>query len=91
MSKVFCKDVNKKGINPILYDPRSKFDNIDFSCKLETLETSLRKQDTRIAFSHCITSVQEIELTDFMFGNFYFGSPLSYHLQAVDFSVAKAR
>ena len=45
MSKVVCKDINKKGVNPTLYDPRNKFDNIDFSCKLETLETSLRKQD----------------------------------------------
>ena len=32
-------------------------------------------------------SVQERELTDSMFGDFYFGSPLSYHLQAVDFSI----
>ena len=39
MSKVVCKDVNKKGVNPTLYDPRSTFDNIDFSCKLGTLET----------------------------------------------------
>ena len=46
----------------------------------------MRKQGTRIAFSHCITSVPERELTDSMFGNFYFGSPLSYNLQAVDFS-----
>ena len=59
MSKVVCKDINKKGVNPTLYDPINKFDNIDFSCKLETLETLLRKQDTRIAFSHCVTSVQE--------------------------------
>ena len=39
MSKVVCKDVNKKGVNRTLYDPRSTFDNIDFSCKLGTLET----------------------------------------------------
>ena len=39
MSKVVCKDVNKKGVNPTLHDPRSTFDNIDFSCKLGTLET----------------------------------------------------
>ena len=83
MSKVVCKDMNKKGVDPTLYDPRNKFDNIDFSCKLETLETSLRKQDTRIAFSHCITSVQERELTDSMFGNFYFGFPLPYHCRAI--------
>ena len=82
---MFAK-INKKGVNPTLYDPRNKFDHIDFSCKLETVETSWRKQDKRIAFSHCITSVQEGELTDSMFGNFYFGSPLSYHFQAVDFS-----
>ena len=31
-------------------------------------------------------SVQERELTDSMFGDFYFSSLLSYHLQAVDFS-----
>ena len=77
---------NKKGVNPALYDPRNKFDNIDLSCKLEALETSLRKQDIRIAFPNCITSVQERELMDSVFGNFYFGSPLSYHLQAVGFS-----
>ena len=47
----------------------------------------MREQEIRIAFSHCITSVQERELTDSMFGDFYFGSPLSYHLQAVDFSI----
>ena len=86
MSKVVCKGINKKGVNPTLYEPINKFDNIEFSCKLETLETSLRKQDTQIAFSHCITSVQERKLTDSMFRNLYFGSPLSYYLEAVDFS-----
>ena len=86
MSKVVCKDINKKRGQSRLYDPRNKFDNIDFSCKLETLETSLKKQDKRITFSHCITSVQEREPTDSMFGSFYYGSPLSYHLQTVDFS-----
>ena len=45
MRKVVCKDISKKGVNPTLCDSRNKFDNIDFSCKLETLETSLRKQD----------------------------------------------
>ena len=86
MSKVVCKDIHKKGVNPKLYDPRNKFDKTGFSCRLETLETSLRKQDAQIGFSHCIASVQERELTDSMFDNFCFGSPLSYHLQAVDFS-----
>ena len=80
MSKIAFKDINKNGVNPTLYDSRNKFDNIDFSCKLETLQTSLRKQDTRNAFSHCITPIQEREQTDSMFGNYYFGSPLSYHL-----------
>ena len=47
---VICRDINKKGINPTRYDPRNKFDNINFNCKLETLEASLRKQDTRIVF-----------------------------------------
>ena len=81
MSNVVRKDINKKEVNPTLHDSRNKFDNIDFSYKLETLETSLKLQDTRIAFSHCITLVQEKELTDSMFGNFYFGFPLSCHLQ----------
>ena len=80
MSKVVCKVINKKGFNPTLYDTRNKFDSIVFSCKLERLATSLRKQDKRLSFSYCITSVQERELTNSMFGNFYFGSPLSYHL-----------
>ena len=39
MSKAVCKDINKKGGNPTLYDPRNKFDNIDFNCKLEMQET----------------------------------------------------
>ena len=50
MSKVVCKDINKKGVNPTLYDSRNEFDNTDFSCKLETQEISLKKQDTQIAF-----------------------------------------
>ena len=47
---VICRDINKKGINPTRYDPRNKFGNINFNCKLETLEASLRKQDARIVF-----------------------------------------
>ena len=35
MSKVVCKYINKKGVNPILYDPRSTFDNIDLVVNLE--------------------------------------------------------
>ena len=80
MSKIAFKDINKNGVNPTLYDSKNKFDNIDFSCKLETLQTSLRNQDTRNAFPNCITPIQEREQTDSMFGNYYFGSPLSYHL-----------
>ena len=53
---------------------------------VETQEISFRKEDTRIAFSHCITLVQERELTDFMLGNLYFGSLFLYLVQAVDFS-----
>ena len=86
MRKFVYKYINKKGVNPTLYDPRNKFDNIDFSCKFETLETSLRKQDERIAFSHCVTSFQKRKLTDSMFGNFCFSSPLLYHLRPVDFN-----
>ena len=87
MSKAVCKDVNKNGVNPSLYDPRNKFYNIDFSCNPETMEALLRKQDTLIAFSHCIRKRhRERELTDYMLGNFYFDSLLSYYLQAVDFS-----
>ena len=78
--------MKQKGVNPTLHDQRNKFDSIDFSCKLEKMETSLRKQDKQIAFLHCITSVQERELMDSMFGKFYFGYPLSYHLQAVNFN-----
>ena len=80
MSKIAFKDINKNRVNPTLYDSKNKFDNIDFSCKLETLQTSLRNQDTRNAFPNCITPIQEREQTDSMFGNYYFGSPLSYHL-----------
>ena len=36
---------------------------------------TLRKENTWIAFSHCIISVHEKELTYSMFGEFYFGSP----------------
>ena len=35
MSKVVCKDINKKGVNPTLYNPRNTFDNIDFSVSLK--------------------------------------------------------
>ena len=35
MSKVIWKYINKKGVNPILYDPRSTFDNIDLVVNLE--------------------------------------------------------
>ena len=35
MSKVVCKYINKKGVNPIRYDPRSTFDNIDLVVNLE--------------------------------------------------------
>ena len=38
MSKVFCKDINKRGVNPTLYGQRNKFDTTDFSYKLETME-----------------------------------------------------
>ena len=38
MNKVVCKDINKEGVNATLYEPRTKFDNINFSCNLETLE-----------------------------------------------------
>ena len=72
MSKVVFKDTNKKGFNSTFYDSINKFDNIEFICKSETLEASLKKQDTCVAFSYCITSIQERELTDFMFGNFLF-------------------
>ena len=82
MSKAVCKDIHKKGDNPedfmtqeINLTMLSLVVNLKhFSCKIETLETSLRNQDTRIVFSHCITSLQERELTDSMFGNFYFGN-----------------
>ena len=59
MSKAICKDINKKVVNSTLFDPRIKFNNINFNCKLETLESLVRKQGTPIVFSHCITSVQE--------------------------------
>ena len=81
MTKVVLKDINKRGANPTLCDPRNKLGNINISCKLEKLETSSRKQYKQIVFSHCITSVQERPLTNSMFDNFYFGSPLSYHHQ----------
>ena len=77
-----CKQKNNESK---LYDPRSKFDSIDLNCILETEEVWLRKQVTRIAFSYCINTVQQRELTDSEF-NFYFGSPLPWHLQAVDLS-----
>lgn len=64
----------------MLYDSRNKFYNIDFSLELELLETLMKNQDTQIASSHCILSVREKELKDSMLGNFYFDSPLSYHL-----------
>ena len=64
----------------MLYDSRNKFYNMDFSFELELLETLIKNQDTQIAFSHCIFSVREKELNDSMLGNFYFDSPLSYHL-----------
>ena len=64
MTKVVLKDINKRGANSTLCDPRNKFGNINISCKLEKLETSLRKQYKQIVFSHCITSVQERPLTN---------------------------
>ena len=76
---VICRDINKKGINPTRYDPRNKFDNINFNCKLETLEASLRKQEHVLFFSHCIISVQKRELTDSMLSYLYLDSPQSYH------------
>ena len=36
MSKVVFKDINKRGVNPTLYDPINKFGNINISWKLET-------------------------------------------------------
>ena len=85
MSNVFWRVANKKNNESKLDDPRSKFDCIDLNCILETEEVWLRKQVTRIAFSYCINTVQQRELTDSEF-NFYFSSPLPWHLQAVDLS-----
>ena len=35
MTKVVLKDINKRGANPTLCDPRNKFGNINISCKLQ--------------------------------------------------------
>ena len=59
MRKFVYKYINKKGVNPTLYDPRNKFDNIDFSCKFETLETSLRKQDELLFHNALLHSRKE--------------------------------
>ena len=54
MNKVVWKDINKKRFTSTLYDSINKFENIEFVCKLETLEASLRKQDTYVAFSYAL-------------------------------------
>ena len=59
MSKAICKDINKKVVNSTLFDPRNKFNNINFNCKLETLESLVRKQGTPIVFSRCITALPQ--------------------------------
>ena len=86
MSKVIWKYINKKGVNPILYDPRSSFDNIDLVVNLEHWKLHWESKKHELHF-HTASPVQERELTKSMFGDFYFGSPLSYHLQAVDFRI----
>ena len=57
-----------------------------FEDKLTNLEQSLANQNKKIGFSHCFVSSKNRLKQNTMFGQFYFGSPLSYQLQAADFS-----
>ena len=68
--------MNKKGGNPTLYDSRNKFENIEFDCKLETLDTEKAKYMNCFFTLHYFSPRKRTnELTHSMFGEFYFGSP----------------
>ena len=86
MGKSIFKNLNKRDIGSTLYDPRNNHDEEMFNERLEILESSLKNQHKNIAFAHCITSKENRLTESTMFGNFFIGSPLSYHLLAVDFS-----
>ena len=80
------KRVTRKGINCTLYDPRINFDHDKFTSRYIEMQQKLRNTDERIGFAHCITPIEQQTLSETKYGVFTFGSPLSYHLQAVEFN-----
>lgn len=83
MNTAIKKQTNKQGINSTLFDPRINHDYTYFSQCVDTFKEKLANEDIRIGYAHCIPN-KGFSYVDTKFGMFPLGSPLSFHLQAID-------
>jgi len=81
------KVIANRGINPTTYDPRVKEKQQLDVPRVKEMEIKLQSIDPLIDFSHVIPNKLELlNSIDTKWGAFLIGSPLSFHLSAVDFN-----
>ena len=83
MSTSISKDPTKRGITSTLYDPHKIFDTEAFYTRVNNFKTSLWKENPLIGFSHCVPT-SGFSYVGTTHGMFLLGSPLSFHLQAME-------
>ena len=86
MSTSIQKNVNKKGINCTLYDPRINYNSSAYSDRLQKMTEDLRNIDKRIGFPTCVTPLKKRTSSSTKYREFFFGSPLSYQLLMMEFN-----
>ena len=73
------KESDFHGIKPTIYDPRNMK-------RMQEMQAKLTAMDPLIGFAQVIPPPSAIQMVDIKFGKHAFGSPLSFHLNAVDFN-----
>ena len=88
MSTSVQKELKNKGIKPTLYDPRVKErQKLDIP-GVQVMQKELQSIHPLIGFSHVISKNPELlsKMDTTKYGPFFIGSPLSFHLSALEFN-----
>ena len=87
MSTSVQKELKKRGITPTLYDPRVKERQTLDLPGVDVMKKQLEDINPLIGFSHIIPEKPELLTNvDTRYGSQVLGSPLSFHLSALDFN-----
>ena len=87
MSAHIQKEFDSHGIKPTLYDPRVCSERGPNMKRIQEMQTKLTAMNPLIGVAHVIPPLSAIQIVNTKFRKHALGSPLSFHLNAIDFNL----